>query len=101
MNMQDKEIPAQPGSVSDDLIKSSLMRRFRTGFIDWLTRADLDELQFYLRNQFDKNHQWNSAYRRKFEHKLQQYFPEEVLRREIASIEVLIGMMEPGDLTLL
>jgi hypothetical protein len=99
MAMQNKELHAQTGRVHDDRIKSTLMKRFKKGFIEWLTRSDLEELQFYLRNQFDEKRQWNPRCRRKFELKLQQYFPEEILRREIASLEVLIGMMGPKDLT--
>jgi hypothetical protein len=34
----------------------------------------------------------------KFEVKLRQYFHEEVLRREIVSIETLLSLMQPQDL---
>ena len=67
-------------------------------FIDKLTLQDLEELQFYQKKQYDKEHGWNNAYRKKFEFKLRQYFHEEVLLREIASIETLLGLLQPQDL---
>jgi hypothetical protein len=41
---------------------------------------------------------WNPEYRQKSEEKLRQYFHEEVLKREIASIETLLGLMSDQDL---
>ena len=82
---------------SDD-IKTSLMNKYREMFIDKLTRQDLEELQFYLRQQYDKERGWNSEYKLKFEFKLRQYFHEEILKREIASIETLLGLLQPQDL---
>ena len=79
-------------------MKTSLMNKYREMFIDKLTPQDLEELQFYLRQQYDEKRGWNSEYKLKFEFKLRQYFHEEILRREIASIETLLGLMQPQDL---
>jgi hypothetical protein len=79
-------------------VKTSLMNKYRETFIDRLTPQDLEELRFYLRQQYDKEHGWNNEYRLKFEFKLKQYFHEEILTREIASIETLLGLLQPQDL---
>jgi hypothetical protein len=84
---------------SDD-VKILLMNKYREMFIDKLSRQDLEELQFYLRQQYDKERGWNSEYKLKFEFKLKQYFHEEILTREIASIETLLGLLRPQDLNL-
>lgn len=84
---------------SDD-VKISLMKKYREMFVDKLTRQDLEELQSYLRQQYDSERGWNSEYRLKFEFKLRQYFHEEILTREIASIETLLGLLRPQDLKL-
>ncbi len=84
--------------TADDEIKTSLMDKYREMFIDKLTPQDLEELQIYLGKQFDKEHGWNSEYKQKFESKLRQYFHEEVLQREIASIETLLSLMQRHDL---
>ncbi len=96
--MQETKVFRMSDEDSDDLVKISLMNRYKTAFIDRLTYRDLQELRFYLQNQFDKNCQWNVGYRKKFESKLRQYFHEEVIRREIASLEVLVGLLAPDDL---
>jgi hypothetical protein len=74
------------------------MNRYGESFIAKLTPQDLDELQFYRKNQYDKEDGWNSEYRLKFESKLRQYFHEEILTREIASIETLLGLIDLRDL---
>jgi hypothetical protein len=79
-------------------LKSELRKKYQETFIDRLSPGDLQELQFYQKNLFDNNRRWNTEYKLKFESKLRQYFHEEVLRREIASIEVLVGLLVPGDL---
>ncbi len=79
-------------------VKTLLITKYRETFIDKLTRQDLEELQFYQKNQYDKERGWNSEYRKKFEFKLRQYFHEEILLREIASIETLLGLLQPKDL---
>jgi hypothetical protein len=81
-----------------DDVKAALMNKYREVFVDRLTVRDLQELQFYARKQFDENRRIDPGYRLKFEFKLRQYFPEEVLRREIASIEVLLKQLNPADL---
>ena len=85
-------------SSSDD-VKTLLMNKYREIFIDKLSQQDLDELRFYILNQYDQNLGWNREYKLKFESKLRHYFHEEILRREIVSIEALIRLMNPDDLT--
>jgi hypothetical protein len=87
-----------PEKTSEDDIKTSLMNKYREMFIEKLTAKDLDELRFLLKKQFNKESGWNNAYKLKFESKLRQYFHEEVMRREIASIEALLGLIEHQDL---
>ncbi len=84
-------------TVSDE-VKTSLMNKYGEMFVDKLTPHDLEELQFYLKQQYDKERGWNREYKLKFEFKLRQYFHEEILRREIASIETLLGLLQPHDL---
>jgi hypothetical protein len=84
--------------TGDIEIKASLMDKYRDTFIDKLTPADLEELQLYRMKQYDKERGWNNEYRQKFEVKLRHYFHEEVLRREIASIETLLMLLQPEDL---
>ncbi len=84
--------------TDDTDIKTSLMKKFQETFIDKLTPQDLDELQQYAGNQYTRDGGWNTEYRQKFEEKLRQYFHEEVLKREIASIETLLGLMSDQDL---
>ena len=84
--------------TADEEIKTSLMDKYRETFIDKLTPQDLEELQLYRRKQYDNERGWNSEYRLKFELTLRKYFHEEVLRREIASIETLLMLMQPEDL---
>ena len=81
---------------SDD-IKTTLINKYKEMFVDKLTQKDLRELQFYLKNQFDENRQLNTEYKLKFESRLRQYFHEEVLRREIISIETLVDLLRPED----
>jgi len=81
-----------------DGIKTTLMNKYQEMFVDKLTQQDLRELQFYLKNQFDEKRQLNAEYKVKFETRLRQYFHEEVMRREIISIETLLGLLTPEDL---
>jgi DNA-binding MurR/RpiR family transcriptional regulator len=81
-----------------DDVKAALLSKYRRMFVDRLTVQDLQELQFYVRNQIEANHRIDPENRLKFEFKLRQYFPEEVLRREIASIELLLEQLNPTDL---
>jgi hypothetical protein len=83
---------------SPEELKTLLMNKYKETFIEKLTLQDLDELQFYLKKQYDKDHGWNREYRLKFELKLRQYFHEEILRREIAGIETLLSLILPQDL---
>jgi len=89
---------ADKDSSSDD-VKTLLMNKYRKIFINKLSRQDLDELRFSILNQYDQNLGWNREYKLKFESKLRHYFHEEILRREIVSIEALIRLMNPEDLT--
>ena len=75
----------------------ALRDKFRKILINKLTEKDLEELRFYLEKERTGGHV-NAEYRQKFEWKLRQYFHEEVLRREIASIEALLETLRPEDL---
>lgn len=105
-NVKGGEILADPAKkrnrkkTASDEVKTSLMNKYREMFIDKLTPHDLEELQFYLARQYDKERGWNREYRLKFEFKLRQYFHEEILKREIASIETLLGLLQPQDLNI-
>jgi DNA-binding MurR/RpiR family transcriptional regulator len=87
-----------PEIISEDDIKKSLMNKYAEMFIDKLTSEDLDEFQFFLKKQYYKESGWNYEYKLKFESKLRQYFHEEVMKREIASIETLLGLLSRKDL---
>ncbi len=87
-NLEDKSVDAA----------SELFRKYQKVLIDKLTRSDLEELRFYLQNQFDEQRRFNAEYRLKFESKLRQYLHEDVLRREIAGIEALLAKLRPEDL---
>ena len=78
--------------------EESLVERYRTILVDRLTRADLEELRFYLRNQFDAKGNLDPEYKEKFEGKLRRYLHEEVMTREITGIEALIRVLRPEDL---
>ena len=79
-------------------IKTSLMNKYQETFIDKLSLQELNELKFSLKNQYDQRSGWNRDYKLKFESRLLHYFHEDVLRREIASIEALIRLLNPDDL---
>ncbi|HVP24808.1 MAG TPA: hypothetical protein VMS81_02385 [Methanomicrobiales archaeon] len=76
----------------------SLVERYRKILVDRLTPGDLEDLQFYLRNQFDKGGNLNREWKDKFEWKLRQFLHEEILTREIIGIEALIRELTPEDL---
>lgn len=76
---------------------SELREKYRKVLIGKLTKKDLEEIRFYLDNQI-RDHRIDAEYRRKLEWKLRQYFHEEVLRREFASIEALLATLQPEDL---
>jgi hypothetical protein len=81
-----------------DDIKQTLMNKYRDMFVDKLTEQDLRELQFYLKKQFDEKRRLNVENKLKFESRLRQYFHEEIMRREIVSIETLLSLLKPEDL---
>lgn len=81
---------------SDD-IKTTLINKYKTMFVDKLTQQDLRELKSYLQDQFDEKRTLNAEYKLKFESKLRQYFHEEVMKREIVSIETLVSLLNPED----
>ena len=89
--------PGEDQSSGD--VKTTLVTKYREIFIDKIKQQDLDELKFYLTNQYDPDLGWNRGYKLKFESKLRQYFQEDILRREIVSIEALISLLDPEDLT--
>jgi len=79
-------------------LKWYLMNKYRTFFVDRLTREDLEELHVYQRRKSDTRHGRDDEYMRKFVLKLLGYMPEEILKREIAGIETLVTLMKPEDL---
>jgi hypothetical protein len=81
-----------------DDIKQTLMNKYRAMFVDKLTEQDLRELQFYLKKQFDEKRRLNVEYKLKFESRLRRYFHEEIMLREIVSIETLLSLLKPEDL---
>lgn len=81
-----------------DEIKTTLMNKYQAMFVDKLTARDLEELQFFLKNQFNKKRQINAGFKLRFESRLRHYFHEEVLIREIVSIETLVSLLKPEDL---
>jgi hypothetical protein len=89
--------PAGKKRIPDD-VRSALIRKYQAVLIDKLTPQDLQELQGYLKNQFDEHRNLNREYKTMFESKLRQYVHEEVLAREIASIEALLSQLKPEDL---
>lgn len=86
------------GRKENDEVKLLLLNKYRKIFVDKLSGSDLLELQDSLRHQFTGNREINMAYKARFEEKLREYFHEEILRREIVSIEVLVNRLLPGDL---
>jgi hypothetical protein len=94
----DRMVKKKTSAGSSDSIKETLIRRFRTGFVDQLTPEDLAELKKYLKNEFDAKGNINPEYRQKFEEKLRNYFHESVLEREIVNIEALVRVLSPEDL---
>lgn len=82
---------------SPDEIKKMLMNKYREMFVDKLTQQDLRELQFYLKNQFDEKRRILPENKLKFESLLRRYFHEEIMRREIVSIETLLSLLKPED----
>jgi hypothetical protein len=84
--------------LPSDEMKQSLMNRYRETLIRNLTRQDLAELQTYLKGQYDPGKGWNHKNRLKFESKLRQYFHEEIIRREISSIEAVLKLLTLEDL---
>ena len=83
---------------SPDEIKKMLMTKYRDMFVDKLTQQDLRDLQLYLRIQFDEKRRINAENKLKFESLLRRYFHEEIMRREIVSIETLLSLLKPEDI---
>jgi hypothetical protein len=81
-----------------DTLKSALIAKYRTSFVGKLSRKDLEELQFLLRNKFGEERTINPEYLTKFMFRLRKYFHEETLTREMASIEALVENLRPEDL---
>jgi hypothetical protein len=79
-------------------LKWYLLNKYRTLFTDKLTRENLEELQYYLRNQYDPKRGWNREYLRRFVLKMREYMQEETLKREITGIASLLTLMKPEDL---
>jgi hypothetical protein len=97
MGTIDKKGENSTGGASDPLT-SSLVAKYRTIFVDKLSPRDLEELQILLKNKFAADRTINQDYLRKFELRLRDFFHEEILTREMASIELLVERLRPGDL---
>jgi hypothetical protein len=87
-----------PEKIHSEDLKRSLVNRYQETLINRLNRQDLEELQSYLRDEYDPKTGWNPGARLQFEAKLRQYFHEEVIRREISGIEALLNLLTPADL---
>ena len=81
-----------------DAQKEVLVNKYRKMFVDKLTPSDLEELQFLLKNKFDADRVIRQEFLLKFEFRLRDYFHEEILTREMASIETLVEKLMPEDL---
>ena len=79
-------------------VKADLIAKFRTSFVDRLSKKDLGDLQFFLRHSFGKDRTIKTEYFTKFTFMLRQYFHEETLTRDMASIEALVELLKPEDL---
>ena len=88
----------EPRFEKDDEVKQQLMNKYRKIFVEKLTEKDLLELQDSLQHQFTETRGIKREYKERFEAKLREYFHEEILQREIVSIEVLVNLLQPGDL---
>ena len=67
-------------------------------FIDKLTETDLAELKSLLQHKFNPDRTMDPGYRIRFEAMLRNFLHEEILTREMASIEELIDRLRPEDL---
>ncbi len=84
--------------MAKDDLKWYLLNKYRTLFTDKLTHENLEELQYYLRHQYDPKRGWNREYLRRFVLKMREYMQEETLKREITGIASLLTLMKPEDL---
>jgi len=84
--------------LSDAGIKAELLAKYRTVLVDRLTRRDLEELKSLLRNKFDPDRKMNKGYLERFAFKFREYLHEEIITREMATLEALVEMLQPGDL---
>ena len=80
-------------------MKRSLIDRYRETLIGRLTPRDLAELQSDIRNQDDPVKGGDAGHRVKREEKLRHYLHEEIIRREISSIEAVVQWLTPEDLS--
>ncbi|HVN74498.1 MAG TPA: hypothetical protein VMT44_07895 [Methanoregula sp.] len=85
-------------NLSDAGIKAELLAKYRTTFVDRLTRRDLEELKSLLRNKFDPDRRINREYLDRFAFKMREYLHEEIITREMATLEALVEMLQPEDL---
>lgn len=89
--------PVPEWKAKDDL-KWYLMNKYRRLFIEKITREDLEQLQYYLRREYDPKNGWNREFNKRFVLKLGEYMAEGILKSEIAGIESLLTLMKPEDL---
>ena len=81
-----------------DEMKSALIDKYRSMFVDRLTPRDLEELQMLLRGKINADRTINHKFLLKFEYKLRTFFHEEILTREMTSIEAVVESLRPEDL---
>jgi len=84
--------------VAKEDLKWYLLNKYRVLFIDRISRDDLEELKYYLRQQYDPKTGWKREYTQRFVVKMGEYLQEEILRSEIAGIASLLALMKPEDL---
>lgn len=86
------------GTEGKDDLKWYLIHKYRTILIDKLTPGEFEQLRQYHYHQYDPRRDPDSGNSKKFLAKLREYVSEDILRQEIAGIEVLMTLMKPEDL---
>ena len=79
-------------------MKAALIGKYRYVVLSRLTARDLRELQALVREETGADRAIDPEVRLRLMFRLRQYFPEDVLRREIAGIEALLLQLGPEDL---
>ena len=89
-------IASMPGGRTG-ILKSSLVQKYRTVFLDRLTPGELSGPPALPPKEY-RSGRWDPEQRRKFAFRLRTFFPKSVLSRDIAGIEALLTLLSPGDL---